>query len=321
MNVFAKHLLRVIPEPMLMGIERRINRARFRRALQVGVSKSPAEYWGAWMVLDDPVWLSLEQSIQSFHERVDQYPGYLDLMPVEGHRNESVLDYGCGPGHDLAGFAEYSSAERIVGVDVSMKAVESAQQRLGLHARAVEIHLIPERDPLRLFAENSFDYVHSSGVLHHVANVDETLGEIRRVLRPQGRARIMIYNRDSIWYHLYAGFVLPHAWRVVPHGTPTDDIFRMSTDGPGCPIAVAFTAESFGLLAADAGFNSKFVGSAMSRHELRVVSEYLDVAQKSRRLEEEHRAFLRDLYFENGVPMHNGKVAGIDLVVELTPIV
>jgi SAM-dependent methyltransferase len=42
----------------------------------------------------------------------------------------------------------------------------------------------------------------SNGVLHHTPNLDASLREIHRVLRPGGEARIILYNRHSLHYWL-----------------------------------------------------------------------------------------------------------------------
>lgn len=48
------------------------------------------------------------------------------------------------------------------------------------------------------FENNSFDYVYSFGVLHHVADTKASIQEVLRVLKPGGEARIMLYHRRSL---------------------------------------------------------------------------------------------------------------------------
>ncbi|MDY0884060.1 class I SAM-dependent methyltransferase [Dongia soli] len=49
------------------------------------------------------------------------------------------------------------------------------------------------------FADNSFDVVHSSNVLEHVADPEKTLAEAMRVLRPGGLLHIVVPNYGSWW--------------------------------------------------------------------------------------------------------------------------
>ena len=107
-------------------------------------------------------------------------------MPVQGFDGKKVLDFGCGPGHDLIGFAEFSRPEQLVGADVSPSSLLQAKKRCDLHEQSVEfVHL--DHDGASLpFSIDSFDYIHASGVLHHVADLGQTLHELRRVLHPSG---------------------------------------------------------------------------------------------------------------------------------------
>ena len=48
------------------------------------------------------------------------------------------------------------------------------------------------------FRDASFDLVYSWGVVHHSPDTPAAVHEIRRVLRPGGRARVMIYQHRSL---------------------------------------------------------------------------------------------------------------------------
>jgi ubiquinone/menaquinone biosynthesis C-methylase UbiE len=50
--------------------------------------------------------------------------------------------------------------------------------------------------------DDSFDRVSSNGVLHHTPDIGAALREVRRVLKPGGEARVILYNRDSLHYWL-----------------------------------------------------------------------------------------------------------------------
>lgn len=282
---------------------------------------SVANYWTDHNVTLHKTFASRQESLEYFHWRCDQYPGYLDLMPVNGVDGLEVLDYGCGPGHDLVGFVEYSKPRRVVGVDVSRSSLAEARDRLARHGREdVRLVLSTPGETRLPFEDASFDYVHSSGVLHHVPDLQASLREIRRVLRPTGRARVMVYNYDSVWTHLYVPYTLQLKNGTIPANLPIRAAFTKSTDGPECPIANCYTTQEFAAEAAQAGFSCRTVGAAVSLHELQQLQLYRLEACMDQRLAREHREFLLALTFDpKGTPIARGLPAGVDLVLELQP--
>jgi len=117
-------------------------------------------------------------------------PGAADFA---GARGLKVLEIGCGLGTDGAQFAE--AGADYTGVDLTEAAVELARRRF-------ELFNLPGKfqtaDAENLdFADDSFDLVYSHGVLHHTPETAKAIREIYRVLRPGGRAVVMLYHRDS----------------------------------------------------------------------------------------------------------------------------
>ena len=109
-----------------------------------------------------------------------------------------VLEIGCGLGTDGAQFAK--AGADYTGVDLTEAAVELARKRF-------EISGLPGKfqtaDAENLeFAEETFDLVYSHGVLHHTPDTAGAVREIHRVLRPGGRAVVMLYHRDSYNYRV-----------------------------------------------------------------------------------------------------------------------
>jgi ubiquinone/menaquinone biosynthesis C-methylase UbiE len=49
-----------------------------------------------------------------------------------------------------------------------------------------------------LFENDSFDIIYSWGVLHHTPDMQKAIDEIYRVLKPEGKVIIMMYNRYSL---------------------------------------------------------------------------------------------------------------------------
>ena len=71
----------------------------------------------------------------------------------------------------------------------------------------------------------------------------------RASLRPGGTGTIMVYNRDSVWFHLYTAYERMVVEDMFP-GADVHEAFRRNTDGPECPISRSYPAEEFVALCA-----------------------------------------------------------------------
>lgn len=107
--------------------------------------------------------------------------------------NLSVLEVGCGLGTDGAQFAK--AGAKYTGIDLTDAAVDLAKRRFELFNLPGTFR-VADAERL-LFANNSFDIVYSHGVLHHTPDTAAAVREIHRVLRPGGKAVVMLYHRDS----------------------------------------------------------------------------------------------------------------------------
>jgi ubiquinone/menaquinone biosynthesis C-methylase UbiE len=207
----------------------------------------------------------------------------------------------------------------LIGVDVSTSSLAEAKKRLALHSAAnVElVHLSDPMGPLP-FADQSIDIVHCSGVLMVLPDIDKTLREFRRIVKPNGYSQVMVYNYDSIWMHLYCGYIYKKmfSWRA---SVSKQEIFKVTTDGEECPIVDCYTPDQFKAIAKRNGFNCEFLGAAMSLNELMWMSRRAE-ALKDEALDPEAREFMLNLTFdERQFPLHRGAVAGIDACFKLTP--
>ena len=112
-----------------------------------------------------------------------------------------MLDLGCGTGFYYPLLSQH--AESIVGVDVSRVMLDEAERLIAQHQL---VHCsVKECSALELcFDDATFDVVHCWDFLHHVSDVPQTLREITRVLKPQGRFVAVepnLMNPAIAWYH------------------------------------------------------------------------------------------------------------------------
>lgn len=109
---------------------------------------------------------------------------YSDLRTLLGPAARTTIDIGCGVGNSFLAAQEAGFAAR--GVEVNASALEVAA-RLG---RQVE-------SDTRNFSSASFDCVTYWESLEHMADVDATLQEAARLLKPNGVLAITVPNLNS----------------------------------------------------------------------------------------------------------------------------
>jgi len=208
-----------------------------------------------------------------FFERIEAHryakewhiPDAADFAGAHGLR---VLEIGCGLGTDGVQFAK--AGADYTGVDLTDAAIELARKRFELSGLRGELR-VSDAENLD-FADESFDLVYSHGVLHHTPGIARAVSEIHRVLKPGGRAIVMLYHRDSYNYRVgirilrragsrllksESGIKLVHRMtgepidslrehaRIVKARTngylSSDEFLSQSTDGAGNPLARVYS--------------------------------------------------------------------------------
>ncbi|HEX8494144.1 MAG TPA: methyltransferase domain-containing protein [Pyrinomonadaceae bacterium] len=100
-----------------------------------------------------------------------------------------ILDVGCGTGANLELLGKYGKAE---GVDVSLAALDFCRARGLTNVRQGEAEKLPYED-------GSFDLVTALDVVEHLDDDVAGLREMRRVLRPGGRALLFVPAFMFLW--------------------------------------------------------------------------------------------------------------------------
>ncbi len=177
--------------------------------------------------------------------RYELEPYILDFAGFGDGRGKDVLEIGVGMGADHWQWAK-SQPRSLTGIDLTPRAINFTRERLGLYGLTSDLR-VADAESLP-FEDNSFDLVYSWGVLHHSPDTSRAIGEVLRVLKPGGEARIMIYHTYSmVGYMLWVRYALlaGRPWRGLR------DIYAHHLESPGTK---AYTVDEVRALLA--GFTS-----------------------------------------------------------------
>jgi SAM-dependent methyltransferase len=122
------------------------------------------------------------------------------IFPYERYRGRRVLEVGCGQGGMAALWAERGAL--LTAVDLNPDAIAATRERFAQRQLPGEIRQVDARQ--LPFADGTFDFAYSWGVLHHSPDLARSVGELMRVLRPGGEFGVMLYHRHSLlyWYQI-----------------------------------------------------------------------------------------------------------------------
>jgi SAM-dependent methyltransferase len=211
-----------------------------------------------------------EMGTREFFDRIEQHryekewhiPEAGDFASTGGLK---VLEIGCGLGTDGAQFAK--AGADYTGIDLTEASVELARKRFELSGLKGEFRVADAEN--LAFPDASFDLVYSHGVLHHTPDIAAAVREIHRVLKPAGRAIVMLYHRGSYNYRIgirvlrragagllksESGIRIIHTLTAEPieslrehaglqrnGSSSAEDFLSQSTDGAGNPLARVYS--------------------------------------------------------------------------------
>jgi len=167
--------------------------------------------------------IEVENTIDDYLKSLNVVPGFF--------RGKEILDCGFGGTGWGAELFVRSGAKQVTGIDLN----PNWPVRVGKRIRSK----YPDA-PLRLlhgtvlelpFEADTFDYVHSHGVMHHTTDWKKGVAEMVRVVKPGGRIYLMLYGRFApvgrIIHFTYRtmGKIIPYgfmAWVVKKTGLYRD---------------------------------------------------------------------------------------------------
>jgi SAM-dependent methyltransferase len=182
-----------------------------------------------------------------------------DLLPLNSLAGLEVLEIGCGAGLHAQWMME--AGAHLTAIDITPKAVALTRRRLELRGLDANV-LVMDAEELALPA-NSVDFVWSWGVIHHSRRTDAIVREIRRVLRPDGEFRCMVYHHPSIWgsVSVVRGVLSGKAFA----GMSPRDMMSYYADGYQARF---YTAREFRDVLGEAGFRRARISLLGQKNEL-----------------------------------------------------
>ncbi|MGB9707974.1 MAG: class I SAM-dependent methyltransferase [Candidatus Pacearchaeota archaeon] len=140
----------------------------------------------------EKVWDALAE--QWYHFRQQHFRDIAkELKKIVKLKRGKVLEIGCGNCRNLKTFAK--AGFDCYGVDFSKEMIKFAKKYCKKHGFKVKLK---KANAVKLpFPKNSFDYLLSIAVLHHLnkKNQIKAVKEMRQVLKPKGIAFVTVWNK------------------------------------------------------------------------------------------------------------------------------
>jgi ubiquinone/menaquinone biosynthesis C-methylase UbiE len=166
------------------------------------------EYWNnhplGLQYVTDP---NIETGSPEFFEHIRpwmnpfKFPWIMERIDREAKHliDKHLLEVGCGMGYDSLEFLKRKV--RVTATDLTPNAVEFTRRHFDI--AGVKAEEILTANALDLpFATGTFEAVWANGVLHATGDTQRAIEEVKRVLKPGGRAIISHFYRKPSWMYM-----------------------------------------------------------------------------------------------------------------------
>lgn len=202
------------------------------------------EIAGYWNTRSPQVWYSRHEPLtlpwfnELEYQRYQRYYRYLpSVTEFDAHAGEHVLEIGVGVGTDLVRYAKGGAI--VSGIDLTENAIATTKRNFECRGLSYDRLEVADAEHLP-FASESFDVVYSFGVLHHTPHTDQAIREVHRVLKPNGKAIVMLYSRG--WKHYFKRIFINGLLRGQLLSASYQDVVNQNTEVHGnSPLTYVFT--------------------------------------------------------------------------------
>ncbi len=140
-------------------------------------------------------WGLLQESEVWFHYTAEELVQLLRDVQLRWYRPgstrvRSILDVGCGLGHETHALAQALPGAETIGIDVNLALLESPLTRQppkNVRFVVASLFALP-------FPRSSFDLVYSNGVLHHTHSTEQAFDAVADFVAADGRFFLWVYG-------------------------------------------------------------------------------------------------------------------------------
>lgn len=116
---------------------------------------------------------------------------YMQPHEPEFFSGKKVLDAGCGNGRFAVYAAKYGAEVWALDLGQAVEVAERNTQNAGtIQVVQADLHRPP-------FEPESFDFIYSIGVLHHLPDPEPAFRSLLRYLKPEGEVQIYLYSKPE----------------------------------------------------------------------------------------------------------------------------
>ena len=141
------------------------------------------------------------------------------LLALKPYNHDNILDIAAGTGDICIKSFQYIQPKNVTGIDISEKMLEIGQKKVADAQLNDRITLRVEDVSRMSFADESFNAATTSFGIRNFEKLDQSLQEIRRVLKPHGKFVILEMSEPQTpvikqGYLLYTKTLIPFAVRT-----------------------------------------------------------------------------------------------------------
>jgi SAM-dependent methyltransferase/uncharacterized protein YbaR (Trm112 family) len=128
---------------------------------------------------------------EMYAEWSQSFLNYMQPHDADFFRGKKVMDAGCGSGRFAYYAAKYGAEVWAIDLGQAVAVAERNTETAGsVQVVQADLHRPP-------FAAESFDFIYSIGVLHHLPDPEAAFQNLLRYLKPEGEIQIYLYWRPE----------------------------------------------------------------------------------------------------------------------------